>query len=283
MRWLRESTRRLLACGLLCLAPAVPCAAQTRDDASWIETFVPRLGSADDQLAHARRLKRRLSGLAGEELCFWRDQAIEAYQAVRHFHPQARVIGAEAAFRAAELLRAAGEDARALEEFRWSAREGQGTEFRARALLEIGHLHRRNERRAEALEAYLDVAGDAKAEGFRRDDAWYWAGVVWKTEGRLEDARSAWKRVAEQASDTLARIQAYDALGLLLLEANDPEGAAGVLHECLTRLSERALEETPEGERVRNALLRMRLVDDLPLAIERRKSEGSDEGTTRNP
>ncbi len=272
---------KFLAIGVLVLT--APISAQTEQEVAWIETFVPRLESPQAQIAHARRIKRRLAGAEGEELTFWRGLAVEAYQAVRLFHPAARAAGAEAAFRAGELLRAAEEDERALAEFRWCASQGGGTEFRTRARLEIGHLHRRHERWPEAREAYLDVAGDASAEPFRRDDAWYWAGMVWKTEGRTDDARAAWRRVAEQGSDALTRVQAYDALGLSLLESGDLEGAAGILHECLVRLSERALEETLEGERVRNGLLRMRLVEDLPREIARRKKSDGGQGSPRNP
>ena len=277
---MRKFVLLLVACW-----PAVLAAGQERpgkDERRWIETYVPRLETPTAQLAHARRLKRNLEGAQPEERIFWRKLAVEAYQAVRLFHTDV-AAAAEASFRAGELLRAGGEDERALSEFQNAELIGTGTEFRSRARLEIGHLHRKNARPREALDAYLRVTADAAGESIRRDDAWYWAGVVWRAEERLDDARSAWRRVAEHGVDPLDRVQAFDAIALSYLELGDLEAAAGVLNECLAALSERALEETSEGERVRNALLRMRVVDALQRAIARKNDSSAEPRSSRNP
>jgi tetratricopeptide (TPR) repeat protein len=255
--------------------------AQAGERRDWIETVVPRMASAEAQLGHARRLKREMNARTGDELAFWRQLAVEAYQAVRLFHPDARVAAVEGAFRAGEILRTAGDESGALAEFRWCIQHGERTEFRARGGLEVGHLHRRAERWREALEAYMAVAADASAASVRREDAWLWTGTAWKALERLDDARAAWTRVAEQGSDPLARIEAFDELALLLLERGDPEGAAGMLDRCLVTLSARALEETSEGERVRNALLRMRVVGALRRALAERKDSSASEGSSR--
>lgn len=267
----------LLACAALFLLPG----AQAQDGRNWIETVVPRMENAEAQLGHARRLKRQMATKEGEELDFWRKLAVEAYQAVRVFHPGARFLAVEGAFRAGEILRAAGADQDAHAEFRWALEHGAQTEFRARARLEIGHLHRRAERWREALQSYLDAAADADSSAARREDAWLWVGSAWKALERVEDARLAWRRVAEQGSDPLARITAFDELGLSYLEESELEGCAGVLDQCLRALSAHALEETEEGERVRRALLRMRIVDELPRAISRRKDSSVEQGTSR--
>ena len=252
-------------------------------DRKLIETVVPRMASPEAQLGHARRLKREMFAKKGDELVFWRKLAVEAYQAVRLFHPEAREVAVEAAFRAGEILRSAEDPPRALAEFRWCAANGQGTEFRARARLEIGHFERREARWREALEAYMDVAADARASPAHRDDAWLWAGTAWNALGRREDARAAWRRVAEQGSDDLLRIAAFDELALARLEDEDPEAAAGELARCLEALSARALEETETGERVRNALLRMRVVGELSRAIARRASTSDAPRSARSP
>ena len=245
-----------------------------------LETFVPRLSDAEAQLDHARRVKRTMYERREDARPFWRKLAVEAYQAVRAFHPDERERCVEGAFRAGELLRAGGDDDGALEEFAWAAQQAAG-DFSTRARLEIGHLHRRNERSRLALDAYLDVAGNPRATASRRDDAWLWAGQVWRAKGRIEDARRAWRRVAERAHDPLDRIRAFDLLGALWLAENDLEAACGVLNECLRDLAEAALEETSRGEEVRNALLRMRIVDELPRAIARRNSSSQNTGTSR--
>lgn len=245
----------------------------------WVETVVPRMDGALAQLGHARRLKRQMLEKEGEELEFWRHLAVEGYQAVRVFHGGARGACTEAAFRAGELLRSGGEEERAMQEFRWAVGHGEAGEFRTRAGLEIGHLERRAGRWREALEAYADVAADPSSSTERREDAWLWAGTAWKALARPEDARHAWQRVAEQGTEALARIRAFDELALLLLEAGDLEGATGMLDRCLTSLSSRALEESETGERVRNALLRMRVVDELSRALARRSTNEAARGT----
>lgn len=262
-------------------AAGAQAGARGQEPRSWIETVVPRMDTAEAQLGHARRLKRQMAEKEGKELDFWRKLTVEAYQAVRVFHPAARAAAVEGAFRAGEILRAAGQDEGALQEFAWAAAHGEASEFRVRARLEIGHLHRRAQRWREALEAYLDAAADASASPPRREDAWLWVGTSWKALGLLEDARRTWRRVAEQGTDVLARVTAYDELGRLLIEAGDLEGAAGLLDECLRALSGRALEETEEGERLRRALLRMRIVEELPRAIEGKKGSSAGQGSSR--
>jgi len=254
---------------------------EEREHREWIESVVPRMQDARAQLGHARRLKRQMADREGEEREFWSELAVEAYQAVRLFHPGARELSVEAAFRAGEILRAEGAARRAHEEFAWAARHGDGTDFRARARLEIGHLHRRASRWREALQSYMDVASDTAAAGRRREDAWLWAGTSWRALGRDEDARAAWTRVAEDGADPIARVRAFDELGLMLLDAGDLEGAAGTLDRCLRALSRNALEETETGERVRNALLRMRVVERLRRAIEVRKPSSDGQGSSR--
>jgi tetratricopeptide (TPR) repeat protein len=249
---------------------------QDAEPRAWLESVVPRMASAEAQLGHARRLKREMNAKQGAELASWRRLAVEGYRAVRLFHPERRAACVEAAFRAGEILRAAGDGPGALAEFGWAARQGLDGEFRARARLEIGHLHRRALRWREALESYLEVAADPSAGAARREDAWLWAGTSWKRLGQPEDARNAWRRVAEQGTDPLARITGFDELALSLVEESELEGAAGILDQCLRALSASALEETEQGERVRNALLRMRVVDELPRAIARRNSVQAD-------
>ena len=255
--------------------------AQAPAQEAWIETAVPRMATAEAQLAHARRQKFEMRRQPDSELASWRRCTVEAYRAVRVFHPDARAACVEAAFRAGEILRAAGDEAGALVEFRWAARQGGGGEFRTRALLEIGHVHRRAQRFREALDAYLEVGGDPASSAARREDAWAWAGTSWKRLGNLEEARSAWRRVAEHGTDPLARITAFDELALSYVEESELEGAAGVLDQCLRALSASALEETEQGERVENALLRMRVVDELSRALARKRDAGVERGSPR--
>jgi len=231
----------------------------------------PRLESSRAQLEHARELKLAMRGTRGRERARRRMNAAEAYRVVRRYFPEERGLGGEAAFRAGELLRAGGEERCALEEFRVARELSDGGEFAFRASLEIGHLLRRRGDPSGALDAYLDVIADARAEPRWCDDAAIWAGRVWYEMKQVEEARRWWNRVAEGGEDPCDRVRAYDQLALALIDEGDLEGAAGVLDVCRRRLSDVALEETPRGERTRNALTNMRAVDALRIAIARRR------------
>lgn len=233
---------------------------------------VPRLESAAAQVAHAASCKTAMRGKAGEELETARRTAIEAYRAVReHFAADSRAC-AEASFRAGELLRATSDAAGAIAEFQIARERGAETPFRARAGLEIGHIHRRGRKHAETLTAYEGVLADPGATPPQRDDASYWIGQVHLADGRIEDARRAWKRVAEDGEDPLDRIRSWDCIALTFVQSGDLEGAAGVVERCREALSEVSAEETRLGERVRDALSTMRALDDLQRAVQEREA-----------
>jgi tetratricopeptide (TPR) repeat protein len=234
---------------------------------------VPRLESPAAQLSHAASCKTAMRGKAGEELETARRAAVEAYRAVReHFAGEARAC-AEASFRAGELLRATSDTAGAIAEFEIARERGAETPFRARAGLEIGHVHRRGRMHGEALTAYEGVLADAGAKPGHRDDASYWIGHVHEAEGRIEDARRAWKRVAEEGEDPLDRIRSWDCIAHTFVLSGDLEGAAGVVERCREALSEVAAEETRLGERVRGALSTMRVLDELQRAVQEREAK----------
>jgi len=135
------------------LAPPADAAsaavAESRAPAAPIARGVPRLETSAAQLAHAAACKTAMRGKAGEALESARAAAIEAYRAVReHFASDARAC-AEASFRAGELLRAASDPAAAIAEFQLARDLGAETPFRVRAMLEIGHVHRRARKHAE--------------------------------------------------------------------------------------------------------------------------------------
>lgn len=252
----------LAAALAVALAPLAP----PRD-----EDLPPRLASAAEQLEHAHGARVVLRGMRGAERVAARAAAVRAYRAVLAHWPHERVVCAEAAFRAGELLRADGAGDEALVLFRRARAEGAGTEFRARSAIEIGHLHRRAERWELALDAYCAVAADLDAAPRHRDDAALWAGRAWSELGREREAERAWERVARTALDPLDRVRAYDCLALALVGRGRLEGAAAMLQRCREDLADVASEETEAGERVRKALELMRALDRLRDAIEERR------------
>jgi tetratricopeptide (TPR) repeat protein len=242
----------------------------------------PTQATAAEQLVHAASLKTAIRGTTGKARDAARRAAIEAYRAVcLRFQNDGKAC-AEASFRAGELLRAAGDGPAAIAEFERARERGAETPFRVRAMLEIGHVLRREGKSAEALGAYETAVAEPRATPSQRDDASYWIGRVHLADGRVTDARRSWERVALRAEDPLARIRAWDAIALTFVASGDLEGAAGVIERCREALSEHADEETKLGERVRDALSTMRVLDDLQRAVrdrEERRSR-SDDGTT---
>ena len=237
---------------------------------------VERKDSARAQLEHAVRRKRELRGRTGTARSRARNTAVAAYRAVRTYFPAEGSLGAEASFRAGELLRAGGFERAAVLEFEQARKLGAGTAFRARGGLELGHLHRRADRLQKALAAYEGVIAMGRAERQHRDRATHWAGRVHEELGRPADARRCWERVARNGEDPVSRIAAFDAWAHSLVAGRDLEGAAGVLELCRAELEDVALEETRLGLRVRSALERMSSVNRLKRAIESRlrKREG---------
>jgi hypothetical protein len=240
-----------------------------------LDSRVPRMANAEDQLVYARRLKREMNAHGEGELAARRRLAVEAYRAVRLFHSEARLLGVEAAFRAGELLRSAGDEAGALCEFRWAQREGVESEFRAPGSRSDTCT---GAGRYRGSQAYLDVAGTPPRAGATRGRLVLGRHGV--ARARPWRTRVAWRRVAGHGTDPLARITAFDELGLSYLMGR-LEGAAGVLDQCLRALSASALEETEQGERVENALLRMRVVEELSRALAREREAGVERGSPR--
>jgi tetratricopeptide (TPR) repeat protein len=229
-----------------------------------------KLATVEAQLEAAARLQRDMNGTRGDERGAARERTVEAYRSVLRHWPEARAACAEAGFRAGELLRAARRDAEALEAFGQAA--ARGGRFGTRAVLEIGHVHRRAGRWSQALERYLELAQDDLADAGTRDDASLWAGRVHALEGRTEDARRVWRTLTRTAQDPVDRVDAWDELALTWVEAGDLEAAAGVLEQCRAALAELIPEETERGERVRRRLERMRTIAALERAVaERRK------------
>lgn len=197
-------------------------------------------------------------------------QAIEDYRAIRRRFPGAREECAEAAYRAAELLRAMGDLPAARRELLIASDQPAGVVYRYRALLELGHWDRRERADESALRHLASLERDALAPIHLRDEASYWIGAIECTQGRLADARRTWTRLAEHGEDPLDRIRAYDRIAQLAIDAGDLEAAAGVLDQCRTALLPIAEEQTRTGERVRLALASMRALEELPRAVERR-------------
>ena len=269
----------LLAGSVPAHPPAPPCAAPAAlARAHAAEDPVPKCDKVEAQQKLASELRNALRGLEGAERDAARARAVAACRAVRQYFPGEAAACAEAAFRAGELLRAAGDLEAAAAEFQ-VAREQKGeSPFRVRALLELGHLQRKAKALDKALASYEAALGDANASPGQRDEASLWVGNVQRDLHRPADARRAWQRVADAGEDPLDRIRAFDRIASLLVESDDLEGAAGTLERCKEALAAAVAEETRSGERVRSALQNMRAIDELQRAVERKHSGGEEQG-----
>lgn len=273
-----------LACLLLAgaLAPAiVPSSSHAAAAPRGAPVQSPaKLDGAKDELARADQLRREMRGTSGDERLARRKLAVEAYRTVRERFPDDLATAAEAAFRAGELLRAAGEVDAAKQELQVALAKGASTPFRVRAHMELGQIARRAKDPQAALASFDAVIADAAASQRQKDDALLWSGRAYADLGRAADARRAWQRVADGAEDPLDRVRAFDWTALAYVDAGDLEAAAGTLERCRDALAEVAVEETKLGERVRNALADMRAHDDLARAIAERDAKRAKTSTS---
>jgi hypothetical protein len=247
--------------------PIAPLVTTARDDIPG----VPRAETAALQLRFATQCKLRMWRARPAEVEAARALAVLAFHAVREYFPDARALGAEAAFRAGELLRAAADDVGARAEFDAACRLGARTPFYARARIELGHIARRAGHPQLALDAYLSVLMDVGVAARWRDEAGLAAGRAYEETERVDDARRLYELVAEHGEDPLDRIRGFDAWAETFVGVDDVEAAAGVLALCRNALAPRAAEETELGQRVRNALERMRCIESIEFAIARRR------------
>ncbi|MDZ4774300.1 MAG: hypothetical protein SGI72_14315 [Planctomycetota bacterium] len=227
--------------------------------------------TAKEQFEHATSLKKALRGMEGEARDRARVDAVAAYRAVREYFASEAALCSEAAFRAGELLRTAEDLTGALAEFGVARERGAGTDFRVRAMLEIGHVERRAKHSQPALSAYEAVVSEDTASARQKDEALLWTGRVYADLERFADARRVWQKVADKGDDPIDRIHAFDEIASMLVVTGDLEGAAGVVKRCNEALADVSGEETKLGERVRASLAAMRSIDQLTRAIEKRK------------
>ena len=245
----------------------------TQDAGTAGSFVVPRMASAESQLAWARELKRRRLRASDGERAFWTVRAVAAYRAVRELHPTHARVGAEAAFRAGRLLAASGRVSGAFAELEIARQLGGGTPFRARAGLECARLHRGAGRHEAALTAALAVAADPSSHRDRVDEAWFVAANAWSELARPRDARRAWAIVTEHARDARRRVLAYDRWGMSWCEEGEWSRALDVLHRCFVDVASACVEQSDTGARVRRALVAMRIIDVLPPRLHALASE----------
>ncbi|MBI5432904.1 MAG: hypothetical protein HZA52_08750 [Planctomycetes bacterium] len=252
-------------------AETPPAAKQRPEPAKPAEPEMPRLDSPSAEFERGSAWKTRAGGLRGSARVRALEAALVAYRAVGEHWPDEAAVVAESAFRSGELLRRLEREPEACLEFARAKRVGARSAFGARAGLELAHAARRAGDLEAARHEFESVARDERAESRHRDDGALWAARMDAELGRVDVARRAFEHLATVAESALDRIDAYDEWCATYVDAGDLEAAAGVLARCRDALRDVAEEETPLGERARNALARMSSLRRLEQAVRARQ------------
>lgn len=214
----------------------------------------PRL--AEEQLALARRALTSARSGPEELRAAGIEEALAAYREVERRFPRDAAAVAEACFRRGELLRAGGREEAARGAFRGAVAQGPRTPFFGRARLELAHLHRRAERFERALDGYVALFADERAERSARDDAGAWAAAVYARTGRRREAERLLAVLARRAQRLPERVDAWGRLAELRAAAGAPEEARALLGRCRASIGDAARERTELGRALRAALAR---------------------------
>ena len=234
-----------------------------------LDAVEPPPGPAAKALAGAHAERRALVGAPAAARPALRRRAVEAaLQVVTAFPDEPEAV--EAAFRAGELRRAAGDAAGALSAFRRAAELGIGTTLGARATYEAAHVLRREGRWLEALTSYERVHHDAAATAARRDLAGLWLARARLELDQADEAERLLRRLASDVRDPLSRVRVHDLLIELLVARGELAAAVGWLDACKRAVHAVSLEQTRRGARVRGELEDMRALALLREAIEAR-------------
>ncbi len=261
---------------LLAIAPAMGPAPVLLQAPSGDE--VPRMPTAAAQLAHAGRIRAKVRGTRGAARVEALEAALAAYRAVTEFWPDGGSVLAEAAFRRGEIQRTLGRPGEAIAAFQEAFDAGKGTGFRPRALLEIGHVHRRAARFEQALESYGRVLALEGVALRQRNDAREWTGKVHLQLGDWTEAAAAFAAWAANAESGPEIVRAADLEARAWIQAGELERAEEVLQRTRSSLESLAQEPGKEAEALRRALERMKAPDLLRETRERAAAEAAGEG-----
>lgn len=227
---------------------------------------VPKQPTAAAQLVYAKRVKSESRGTEGAARAAALQRAAAAYAAVPQYWPDAGVILAEAAFRRGELQRSLGQPGAARGAFLEALDHGQGSEFAPRALLEIGHLHRRAKEMDQALEFYQRLLALPGASLHQLNDGREWTGKVQLDLGLWEAAAASFSAWAANAEGPVEVVRAADLEAKAWIQHGALDRAERRLNEVQAQMEPFSQEPTKEAEELRKALERMKSPDLLRKA-----------------
>ena len=192
-------------------------------------------------------------------------------------HPEAsRELRCRAAEAAAVEAASLGLHAIAAQEWKEVVEVGPGGSTTLSSELEWAHSSRRAGHMEEAISAYTRVVEGSLLTRSERLEARYWRGRSRLETGSSGAGREDLHTVAVSASDPALSIDAYDHLARDCVTRGDLGGAAGWIESSRVRWAETSASRTPQGDRVRRALMRMSAIVELRLAIFDREVIDSD-------
>lgn len=224
---------------------------------------IPKQETPKSQLKYASSLKRERKGLKGEEKRSHLKEVAEAYAAVGRYFPESIAEVSEASFRLGEIRRTLRDRDGAFIAFEKAYELKGNRRFAARALLEIGHLHRRAKEFPQAISTYEKVVKEFPDQEDQRDSALLWVGRARLASKDNRGARTAWKEVLKKSSDPMDKLKAYDLIAGSYLSDEEVAKARETIEKCKVELSPLAEEDSSQGARLKKALERMRSVKKL--------------------
>jgi tetratricopeptide (TPR) repeat protein len=229
--------------------------------------IIAQEASVQDQLKRAAKAQEAARGRKGPRRLQLLHDAIAYYQAVPHWWPAVREECAVAAFRRGEIHRAlqeSGEARGAFEEVLEATLPAD--DLHVRAILELGHLDRREHQWGHAIARYRNAVACEKASlRFRNDGREWLVKVHLKTMAwqAAEVAAEQWLAVCESSVE---EIQIMDFQIRAKIGHRQLRKADEMLRGLRQRMAVIAQAPTSEGARVQRALEQMKAPAALDLA-----------------
>lgn len=216
--------------------------------------------AAEAQLKIAGQTRRQAFKKSGEEKQAILEASLLEYRKIFEQFGEQQVTCAEAAFRVGEIERTLGNAAAARTAFeKVQEYVKSAPTFAARALCELAHIARREQRIDDALATYQSVLERFPSEEEQAVLALTWVGKVEERRGKTEEARKAWLSIAERfPSKPIPAIRAADLAALSALSDDDPETCRQIIDSTRSRFGAANKDQAWWSPKVEEALKKMK-------------------------
>lgn len=215
--------------------------------------------TAELQFAQAKVEKSRCIGLTGIAKSAQKRVAADAYAKVRLYWPDSHPYVEEACYRRAEILRSLGEDGAArgcFEEVITFA--PVDSDFHIRALLELGHLCRRNKLYKDSLMYYAKSAAHKKGSLRYQIMGQAWIAKLNLSIKEYPAAITAALKWRQRSLSSVDYIRASDVYMCALAQSHNWQKAETVLSALHKKMKRQANAPGKEGAAIATALARLK-------------------------